>query len=256
MEFKRTEETISRLTGKEDLSVRDIMGLIVNDICSDLSENGRELSGLPLGDPEDAIPWICRLARLVARIYKKNQTYFESEEYKDLWDAAGGKMEEAAGHLNALEEQMQQQKAAIQESRIREEELLKELEQLKEEQQKGSEELIRLQAQEELLRQQAESGQKELQVMKERVQEQESIQESLAKTREELKQPYEALKSNHAVLNRLFTAMEEDVRLTDGWYAEPEEIRRLCGSYRDKLRQASAITREYEQLLEYLEGNT
>lgn len=36
MEFKLTEDTLQRLEQKEEITVRDIMGFVVTDICRDL----------------------------------------------------------------------------------------------------------------------------------------------------------------------------------------------------------------------------
>ena len=38
MEFKLTEDTLQRLEKKENITVRDIMGFLVQDILSDLQK--------------------------------------------------------------------------------------------------------------------------------------------------------------------------------------------------------------------------
>ena len=44
MEFKLTEDTLQRLEQKEEITVRDIMGFVVTDICRDLQNGCGELT--------------------------------------------------------------------------------------------------------------------------------------------------------------------------------------------------------------------
>ena len=52
MEFKLTEDTLQRLEQKEEITIRDIMGFVVSDICRDLQNGCGELTRLKLGNDE------------------------------------------------------------------------------------------------------------------------------------------------------------------------------------------------------------
>ena len=84
MEFKLTEDTLQRLEKKENITVRDIMGFVVQDICSDLQKGCGELTRLNLGndeqEEEDAILFICNLARKLAKIQSRKNRVISVEE--------------------------------------------------------------------------------------------------------------------------------------------------------------------------------
>ena len=110
MEFKLTEDTLQRLEKKENITVRDIMGFVVQDICSDLQKGCGELTRLNLGndeqEEEDAILFICNLARKLAKIHSRNQAKFDEPDYRPVWNGADRKLHEAMTQLEALEEEI------------------------------------------------------------------------------------------------------------------------------------------------------
>lgn len=110
MEFKLTEDTLQRLEKKENITVRDIMGFVVQDICSDLQKGCGELTRLNLGndeqEEEDAILFICNLARKLAKIQSRNQAKFDEPDYRPVWNGADRKLQEAMTQLEALEEEI------------------------------------------------------------------------------------------------------------------------------------------------------
>lgn len=110
MEFKLTEDTLQRLEQKEEITIRDIMGFMVSDICRDLQNGCGELTRLKLGnderEEEDAILFICNLARKLAKIQSRNQEKFDAPDHRPVWNGANKKLQEAMVQLTAIEEEV------------------------------------------------------------------------------------------------------------------------------------------------------
>ena len=117
MEFKLTEDTLQRLEQKEEVTVRDIMGFVVDDICRDIQSNGGELTRLKLGNDDqeenDAILFICNLARKLAKIQSRNQEKFDAPDYRPVWNGANKKLKEAMEQLTAIEEEINKKQQII-----------------------------------------------------------------------------------------------------------------------------------------------
>ena len=117
MEFKLTEDTLQRLEQKEEITVRDIMGFVVTDICRDLQNGCGELTRLKLGndeqEEEDAILFICNLARKLAKIQSRNQEKFNSPDYRPVWDGANKKLQEAMTQLTSIEEEINKKQQIV-----------------------------------------------------------------------------------------------------------------------------------------------
>ena len=107
MEFKLTEDTLQRLEQKEEITVRDIMGFVVTDICRDLQNGCGELTRLKLGnddqEEDDAILFICNLARKLAKIQSRNQEKFDDPDHRPVWNGANKKLQEAMEQLTSIE---------------------------------------------------------------------------------------------------------------------------------------------------------
>ena len=110
MEFKLTEDTLQRLEQKEEITIRDIMGFVVSDICRDLQNGCGELTRLKLGndekEEEDAILFICNLARKLAKIQSRNQEKFDAPDHRPVWNGANKKLQEAMVQLTSIEEEV------------------------------------------------------------------------------------------------------------------------------------------------------
>ena len=110
MEFKLTEDTLQRLEQKEEITIRDIMGFVVLDICRDLQNGCGELTRLKLGnderEEEDAILFICNLARKLAKIQSRNQEKFDDPDHRPVWNGANKKLQEAMVQLTSIEEEV------------------------------------------------------------------------------------------------------------------------------------------------------
>lgn len=117
MEFKLTEDTLQRLEQKEEITVRDIMGFVVTDICRDLQNGCGELTRLKLGndeqEEEDAILFICNLARKLAKIQSRNQEKFNSPDHRPVWDGANKKLQEAMIQLISIEEEINKKQQTV-----------------------------------------------------------------------------------------------------------------------------------------------
>lgn len=117
MEFKLTEDTLQRLEQKEEITVRDIMGFVVTDICWDLQNGCGELTRLKLGndeqEEEDAILFICNLARKLAKIQSRNQEKFNSPDHRPVWDGANKKLQEAMTQLTSIEEEINKKQQIV-----------------------------------------------------------------------------------------------------------------------------------------------
>ena len=117
MEFKLTEDTLQRLEQKEEVTVRDIMGFVVDDICRDIQSNGGELTRLKLGNDDqeenDAILFICNLARKLAKIQSRNQEKFDAPDYRPVWNGANKKLKEAMEQLTAIEEEINKKQQIV-----------------------------------------------------------------------------------------------------------------------------------------------
>lgn len=117
MEFKLTEDTLQRLEQKEEITVRDIMGFVVTDICRDLQNGCGELTRLKLGndeqEEEDAILFICNLARKLAKIQSRNQEKFDNPDHRPVWDGANKKLQEAMVQFTAIEEEINKKQQIV-----------------------------------------------------------------------------------------------------------------------------------------------
>lgn len=117
MEFKLTEDTLQRLEQKEEITVRDIMGFVVTDICRDLQNGCGELTRLKLGndeqEEEDAILFMCNLARKLAKIQSRNQEKFNSPDHRPVWDGANKKLQEAMIQLTSIEEEINKKQQIV-----------------------------------------------------------------------------------------------------------------------------------------------
>lgn len=117
MEFKLTEDTLQRLEQKEEITVRDIMGFVVTDICRDLQNGCGELTRLKLGnddqEEDDAILFICNLARKLAKIQSRNQEKFDDPDHRPVWNGANKKLQEAMEQLTSIEEEINKKQQIV-----------------------------------------------------------------------------------------------------------------------------------------------
>ena len=142
MEFRLTKETLKRLSEKQEVTVRDIMGFFVSDLCRDLERENAELTRLKLGDgdEEEAVLFLCNLSRKIAKIYSRNKELFDSPQYQSVWEGAQKKLSEATQRLETIEgeiaaagKQLEEKKQALSE---REEVYAQAAERLKQEEEK------------------------------------------------------------------------------------------------------------------------
>lgn len=285
MEFRLTKETLKRLSEKQEVTVRDIMGFFVSDLCRDLERENAELTRLKLGDgdEEEAVLFLCNLSRKIAKIYSRNKELFDSPQYQSVWEGAQKKLSEATQRLEAIEGEiavagklLEEKKRVLSE---REEAYAQVAERLKQEEEKlkgwkadventeerltfvegeiaGSRERKReLEASLERSRQLCEKKKEEYAWI---CGEQKLVDKELEKLEEEYREPLVRVGKRQNELKNAFGRLESDGILCGEWIFDRKAAEALRKDLEANMQQAEEhierCRKEYEKLLIYVEN--
>lgn len=102
MILSRTHSTLQSAAQKTTVTIEDIL-MLFNDIYEDVkSDTGTVLEQQEIGNEEEVVSLLCWLARMTARIYRKNEAGLCSAEAGSRWDNAEKKLSEAEARLEAV----------------------------------------------------------------------------------------------------------------------------------------------------------
>ncbi|MDO5538809.1 MAG: hypothetical protein Q4F83_01875 [Eubacteriales bacterium] len=104
MRFDRVYETLQLIEQKEGITMQDALDVFY-DLYEDVkSENGAVLEQQPVGEPEEAVSRLCWMARMLARLFEKNQAELGIPAYEERLERARERMEKARVMLQETEE--------------------------------------------------------------------------------------------------------------------------------------------------------
>ena len=103
MKFQRVYTSLQAIEGKEGITIEDALDLIY-DVYEDIhSKTGDVLEQQPLGNRDEMVARLCWMARMTARLYRKNSDELQSPEYSERWKKASEKLTEIEEQLRSME---------------------------------------------------------------------------------------------------------------------------------------------------------
>ena len=234
MRFNRVYETLQLVEQKEGITMQDALDIFY-DLYEDVkSENGTVLEQQPVGEPEEAVGRLCWMARMLARLFEKNQAELGIPAYEERLERARERLEKARGILQETEKKEKERlecEQQIQEWEKKEADARKMLTQAEERKQEACERYRQLVRQERELAEEA--GKREEQLAQKtreyeaQLQENQKRQEELARALAELESGQRELREETEFLAGLWKTYSQDKVLEESWEMSNDFVNNL-----------------------------
>lgn len=253
MRFNRVYETLQLIEQKEGITMQDALDVFY-DLYEDVkSENGAVLEQQPVGEPEEAVGRLCWMARMLARLFEKNQAELGIPAYEERLKRARERLEKARGILQETEEiekeclECEQQ---IQEWEKKEAEARKMLTQAEKRNQEVCERYQEVARQERELAEETEKREERLEQKTSEyealLQEDQKRQEELAHALAELESGQRELREKAEFLARLWKTYSQDKVLEESWEMSNDFVNNLRQEMKLRMEQMKRELAEAE----------